>query len=66
MLAIARFSKQGSGPLAGCGLMHRFALPVPVCHPGAAFQQQPDDAGLLFTGLWRTAPASPRGLNGKV
>jgi hypothetical protein len=62
----AHFPKQGSNPLAGRGLMHRFALPVLVGHPCAAFQQQPDDAGLLFTRLRRTAPSSPGSLNGKV
>jgi len=66
MSASARFPKQRSNPLAGRGLMHLFALPVPVGHLCAAFQQQPDDAGLLFTRLRRAAPSSPGGLNRKV
>jgi len=46
--------------------MHRFALIVPVGHPCAAFQQQPDDAGLLFACLQGSAPSSPGRLHGKV
>ena len=66
MLASARFPEQESNPLAGRSLMHFFALPVLIRRPCAAFQQQPDDAGLLLTRLWRTAPSSPGVLNGKV
>jgi hypothetical protein len=46
--------------------MHLFALPVLVGHSCATFQQQSDDAGLLFTRLRSAAPSSPGGLNGKV
>jgi hypothetical protein len=66
MLASARILKQGPNPLAGRGLMRVFASSITVGHLCAALQQEPDDAGLLFTRLRRTAPSSPRGLNGKV
>ena len=46
--------------------MHLLAVQVLVGHPCATLEQQPDDAGLLFTGLRRTAPCSPGRLNGKV
>jgi hypothetical protein len=66
MLASARIHEQGSNPLAGRSLMHLFALSIPVGRLCAALQEQPDDAGLLLTRLWRTAASSPGGLNGKV
>jgi len=46
--------------------MDLFASPVLVGHLCAAFQQQPDDAALLFTRVRRAAPSSPGGLNGKM
>jgi hypothetical protein len=64
--ASAYFSEQGSNPLAGRGLMHRSAAPVADGRPGAAFEQQADNTGLLFPRLCRTAPFSPGRLNRKV
>ena len=66
VLASARFAKQGSNPLTGRNLMNRLATPVLVGGPCAACQQQPDDAGLLFMCLRRTAAAPPHGLNGQM
>ena len=66
MLASRYFFQQGSNPLAGRGLMHASAAPVLVGEPCAAFQQQPDDASLLFTRLQRAASSSPGGLHGEV
>jgi hypothetical protein len=46
--------------------VHLFAPSIPVGRLCAAFQQQPDDAGLLLMRLLRTASSSPGVLNGKV
>lgn len=66
MSASALIHKQASNPFAGRSLMHLFALFIPVGRFCTALEQQPHDARLLLTRLWRTAPSSPRGLNGKM
>ena len=65
-LVSARFSKQGSNPLAGRRLMRAFPLAVLVARARAASQQQLHDAGLLLARVRRTASSSSGGLNGQV
>jgi hypothetical protein len=66
MLASARALKQGSDLLAGRGLLHRSASPVMRRDLRTAFEQQADNARLLFTRLRRTASSSPGVLNSEV
>ena len=58
--------EQRANPLAGCRLMDLFGPAIPIARPGAAFQQEPDDARLLLACVLGTAPSSPSGLNGEM
>jgi hypothetical protein len=60
------FDKQVSNPFAPYRLPYLFTTAIFVGRPGAAFQQEPDDARLLLARMPGTAPSPPGGLNGKM
>src|SRR4029077_238919 len=61
-----RFVEQPTNPFAGRQLIHALPLRVAIGRPRTALDQEPDDAGLLPTGLLGTAAASSRVLDGEV